>query len=85
MRNKISTKDLIEKRFSKEKAQEILSQADEEVKEIKWGGKREGAGRKLKGEVRPFVRRLDATENQVINDIRNKLISIEDINKLKQG
>lgn len=85
MRNKISTKDLIKQRFPEEKAQEIIAQADEEIQEIKWGGKRTGAGRKPKGEVRPFVRRLNAPENQVINDIRNKLISIEDINKLKQG
>ena len=84
MRNQISTKDLIKQRFSKEKAQEILSQADEEIKEIKWGGKRAGAGRKPKSEVLPFVRRLSATENQIIDDIRNNIISIDDINKLKQ-
>ena len=35
MRNNISTKDLIKQRFSKEKAQEIISAANKEIIKIK--------------------------------------------------
>ena len=79
MRNKISTKDLIKKRFSEEKAQEILSQADEEINEIKWGGKRVGAGRKPKGELLLFNRRLTEKENRFIDYARAHNINYDDL------
>ena len=79
MRNQISTKDLIKQRFSKDKAQEILSQADEEIKEIKWGGKRKGAGRKPKGEVLQFNRRLTEKENRFIDYARTHNINYDDL------
>ncbi len=79
MRNKISTEDLIKKRFSEEKAQEIISQAEEEIKEIKWGGKRAGAGRKPKGEVLQFTRRLTEKENKFIDYARAHNINYDDL------
>lgn len=79
MRNKISTKDLIQKRFSEEKAQEILAQADEEIKKIKWGGKRAGAGRKPKGELLQFNRRLTEKENRFIDYARAHNINYDDL------
>ena len=84
MRNTITTKDLIKQRFSEEKAQEILSQAEEEIKNT-WGGKRTGAGRKPKADVLKFNRRLTERENKLIDDIRNNIISLDAIDKLKQG
>ena len=81
MRNKISTKDLIAERFSKEKTEKILAKADEEIEEIKWGGKRAGAGRKPKGkgEVLEFNRRLTAKENQFIYYARAHNINYDDL------
>ncbi len=83
MRNKITTKDLIEKRFSEEKAKIILSEANEEIKEIKWGGKRTGAGRKPKsGVVLKFQVRLSAKEKEFINYARSHNL---DYDELMQG
>ena len=79
MRNKITTKELIEKRFSKEQAEQIIEQAENEIKEIKWGGKRQGAGRKPKGEILPFVRRLSAKENKFIDYMREHHLNIDEL------
>ncbi len=79
MRNKVSTEDLIKKRFSEEKAQEIISQADKEINEIKWGGRRAGAGRKPKGEVLQFTRRLTEKENKFIDYARAHNINYDDL------
>ena len=79
MRNKLSTKDLIEKRFSKEKAQEILLQADKEIEEIKWGGKRKGAGRKPKnGVVLKFQVRVSEKEKEFLQYARSHNLNYDD-------
>ena len=80
MRNKISTKDLIQKRFSEEKAQEIITQADKEIKEIKWGGKRAGAGRKpTNGVVLKFKIRVSEKEKEFLNYARAHNINYDDL------
>lgn len=71
MRNKITTKELIEKRFSKEKALEIINDAKKEIEQIKWGGKRQNSGRKTRnGEVLDITKRLTKKEADFINYAR---------------
>lgn len=84
MRNKITTKELIEKRFSKEKAAQILKEADREIEEIKWGGAREGAGRKKKDEdnVLKFQVRVSKKEKMFLNYAREHNL---DYDSLMQG
>lgn len=81
MKNKITTEELIKQRFSEEKAEEIIKDAENEIKEIKWGGKRENAGRKpkQKGELLQFSRRLTAKESRFIDYARAHNINYDDL------
>ena len=84
MRNKITTKELIEQRFSKERAAEIFKEANVEIEEIKWGGAREGAGRKKKDEdnILKFQVRVSKKEKMFLNYAREHNL---DYDSLMQG
>ncbi len=81
MRNKITTEELIKKRFSKEQASEIIKEADMKVQEIKWGGARSNAGRKTKpqGQVLQFTKRLTQKEAAFIDFARSHNINYDDL------
>ena len=81
MRNKISIDELIKKRFSENKASEILNEADNEVQEIKWGGARINAGRKAKPktQVLQFTKRLTQKEAMFIDYARAHNINYDDL------
>ena len=80
MRNKFTTKELIEKRMSKEQAEEFYAQTDAEVQEILWGGKRANAGRKPKtGVVLKFQIRVSEKEKEFINYARNHNLNYDDL------
>lgn len=83
MNNEITTKDLINNRLSKDDAKKLFEEAEEEIKIIKWGGKRKGAGRKPKtGEVLEFRVRLSEKEKQFIDYAREHHL---DYDELMQG
>ncbi len=80
MRNKITTEELIRKRFSKEEAENIFIEAKQEIEEIKWGGARKGAGRKPKtGNVLEFQIRVSKKEKEFINYARTHNINYDDL------
>lgn len=80
MRNKITTEELIRKRFSKQEADEIFTEARQEIEEIKWGGARKGAGRKPKtGNVLEFQIRVSKKEKEFINYARSHNINYDDL------
>ena len=81
MRNRITTKELIKQRFSKEKAEEIFSDAENEINKIKWGGSREGSGRKAKpkGEVLQFTKRLTQKEVNFIDYARSHHLNYDEL------
>lgn len=80
MRNKISTEELIKKRFNDDEAAQIFNEIKEEVEEIKWGGKRKGAGRKpANGVVLAFQIRVSAKEKEFINFARAHNINYDDL------
>ena len=81
MRNKITTKELIKQRFSKEKAKEIFSDAENEINKIKWGDSREGSSRKAKpkGEVLQFTKRLTQKEVNFIDYARSHHLNYDDL------
>lgn len=80
MRNKISTEELIKKRFNENEAAQIFNEIKEEVEEIKWGGKREGAGRKpSNGVVLSFQIRVSEKEKEFINFARAHNLNYDDL------
>ena len=80
MRNKITTEELINRRFSKNEAKKIFDEIENEVKEIKWGGKREGAGRKPKTDnVLEFRIRVSKKEKEFIDYARNHKLNYDDL------
>lgn len=80
MSNKITTKELIQNRLSEEDAKMLIQEAEDEIQEIKWGGKREGAGRKPKtGEVLEFRVRLSKKEKQFIDYARKHKLNYDEL------
>ncbi len=80
MRNKITTKELIEQRFSKADAEKIIKEAEIEIENIRWGGARENSGRKPKnGVVLKFTKRLSEKEVKFINYAREHHINYDDL------
>lgn len=80
MRNKITTEELIKKRFNNEEATQILEEIETEVAEIKWGGKREGAGRKPStGVVLKFQMRVSEKEKEFINYARSHNLNYDEL------
>ncbi len=78
MRNKITTEDLINQRFNPQEAAQIFEEIQDEVK--KWGGKREGAGRKPKtGYVLEFRIRVSEKEKEFIDYARTHNINYDDL------
>lgn len=71
MRNKITTEDLIKKRFSDSEAAEIFDEIKQEVEDIKWGGKRSNAGRKpANGIILSFQMRVSEKEREFLKFAR---------------
>ena len=80
MRNKITTEELIKKRFSKQEATEIFEEIKQEVEEIKWGGKRSGAGRKpSNGIVLCFQMRVSEKEKEFLNFARMHNLNYDEL------
>lgn len=80
MRNKITTEDLIKNRFNKEESTKIFEEIEKEVEEIKWGGKRAGAGRKpANGVVLSFQIRVSEKEKEFINYARLHNLNYDDL------
>ena len=75
---------ITEQRISKERAAEIFKEANVEIEEIKWGGAREGAGRKKKDEdnVLKFQVRVSKKEKMFLNYAREHNL---DYDSLMQG
>ena len=82
MRNKVTTKELINQRFSESQAEEIIQDAEKEAQTY-WGGSRKGAGRKAKQEceVLKFTKRLTEKEVSFIDYARTHHL---DYDKLMQ-
>ena len=80
MRNKITTEELIKNRLTPEETQDLINEAENEIKEIKWGGKRQNSGRKpLNGQVLSFTTRLTEKEARFIDYAREHHINYDDL------
>ena len=81
MRNKITTEQLINDLLPTQVAEQVYKNVAEEVS--KWGGKREGAGRRTKtGTTLKITVRLSENEKRFIEYARDHNINLE---KLIQG
>ena len=77
MRNRITTDDLINQ-LPAERKQKILDNVEKEI--IKWGGKRENAGRKPKtGNVLEFRIRVSKKEKEFIDYARAHNLNYDDL------
>lgn len=77
MRNRITTDDLINQ-LPPERKQKILDNVEKEI--IKWGGKRENAGRKPKtGNVLEFRIRVSKKEKEFIDYARAHNLNYDDL------
>lgn len=80
MRNKITTEELIKNRLTPEETQDLINEAENEIKEIKWGGKRQNSGRRpLNGQVLSFTKRLTEKEARFIDYAREHHINYDDL------
>jgi len=79
MKKEITTQDLIS-RLPKGEADALRQEIKEEVEKIKWGGKRQGAGRKPKtGNVLPFRVRVSEKEKEFLEYARGHNINYDDL------
>lgn len=80
MNKKITTEDLIKKYFTSAEAEELRNEINEEIENIKWGGKRQNAGRKSKtGVVLKFTKRLTAEEKEFIEYSRKNHLQLREL------
>lgn len=86
MRNKVTTKDLINEYFTPEEARQIHKEVAEEVERIRWGGKRKNAGRKPKtGIILEFRVRVSEKEKQFLDYARSHNLNYDDLMQVKEG
>jgi hypothetical protein len=75
-----TTEDLIQQNFTTEEALELKKEIQEEVEEIKWGGKRKGAGRKpVNGVVLEFKINVSKQEKEFIKYARKHHLNYEEL------
>ena len=80
MKKKITTDDLINKYFTAEEAEQIHEEIRDEVEKIKWGGKRENAGRRTKtGTVLKICYRVSEKEKEFLNYARSHNINYDEL------
>ncbi len=80
MNKKITTEDILNDRtmFTEKQAEKIRANIEKKAKKI-WGGARANAGRKPKGEVLSFTKRLSEKESRFIDYARAHNINYDDL------